>query len=368
MQYKFDFIQNDLFKSMLERDYQEVENCLASKAYKSVIVMSGSIVEALLVEFLIANVPDGYTSSKIRRLKFHELISLAANVQLISEVTKDLTSVIREYRNYVHPDKEVRSKEFITEDKGIIAYRLLNLIIQDISKAYPILYGTKAIDVFAKLKRDTHFRTVFPQMLDSMNGNEKVKLYNLFVSLYLDTEDHDFRIRNFVYFGFNLLNEVVPNSVHNEYLTQLTEEVKNGSEEKVVKLFDLFGSRIDILNEADKKMLLMYLYSYIGTVSRFSENENLKRADWLDIIPNITNVVINDEEIKKLKTSLMTSIVRNLGDIKEDSDKYTFRDIYNHLIKSLDSETMSFFIEEHKDKKYFPRFESILEDKELMPF
>ena len=46
----FDFITNDEFRSNLESDYEELEQCLKSGSWKAVLVLAGSVVEAMLVD------------------------------------------------------------------------------------------------------------------------------------------------------------------------------------------------------------------------------------------------------------------------------------------------------------------------------
>ena len=51
----FDFITHKDFRIALESDYQEMKVCLGGKAWKSVQVLSGSIVESLLVDYIVAS-------------------------------------------------------------------------------------------------------------------------------------------------------------------------------------------------------------------------------------------------------------------------------------------------------------------------
>jgi hypothetical protein len=50
----FDFITDEAFRTSLESDYQELKSCMTTKAWKAVHVLSGSIVEAVLTDYLIA--------------------------------------------------------------------------------------------------------------------------------------------------------------------------------------------------------------------------------------------------------------------------------------------------------------------------
>jgi tyrosine-protein phosphatase YwqE len=56
----FDFIAHKGFRASLENDYREMEHCLNGEAWKSVQVLAGSMVEALLIDF-IASTMEGKT-------------------------------------------------------------------------------------------------------------------------------------------------------------------------------------------------------------------------------------------------------------------------------------------------------------------
>lgn len=48
----FDFISDDNFRNILQRDFEELNKCIEIKASKSVLILSGSIIEAILTDYL----------------------------------------------------------------------------------------------------------------------------------------------------------------------------------------------------------------------------------------------------------------------------------------------------------------------------
>jgi len=48
----FDFISDNRLRIILERDYTELNRCFESGCYKSVLILSGSLIEAIIMEFL----------------------------------------------------------------------------------------------------------------------------------------------------------------------------------------------------------------------------------------------------------------------------------------------------------------------------
>lgn len=78
MDISFDFIKNDKFRSILIRDARELSICLSSEAYKSAIVMAGSIVEAILIDYFLHYPPPNLTKDSIEKLTLDQLIQYAA--------------------------------------------------------------------------------------------------------------------------------------------------------------------------------------------------------------------------------------------------------------------------------------------------
>ena len=106
----FDFIEQTDFKTSIESDFRELQLSLESKSWKSAHVISGSIVEALLTEYLVINPPQSSTKTPLS-MDFSELIQVCKAENVISPRTADLCSVIRSYRNLIHPGRMVRLRE-----------------------------------------------------------------------------------------------------------------------------------------------------------------------------------------------------------------------------------------------------------------
>ena len=50
---EFEFISNEAFRASLKSDYTELEKCIDAGAWKAAHVLAGSIVEAILVDYLL---------------------------------------------------------------------------------------------------------------------------------------------------------------------------------------------------------------------------------------------------------------------------------------------------------------------------
>src|SRR5690242_1459399 len=118
----FSFITDRDLRDALRADYRELQTCLDGKAWKAVHVLSGSLVEAVLVDYLIST---GYKGRDPLRMSLGDLIEACAKAGALSKKTKDLSSVIQSYRNLIHPGRAKRLNEAADQDGAEIAAALV---------------------------------------------------------------------------------------------------------------------------------------------------------------------------------------------------------------------------------------------------
>ncbi|WP_157068178.1 hypothetical protein, partial [Desulfosarcina cetonica] len=149
---EFDFISNDTFRNMLERDKREMTSCLDAGNFKSVLVLAGSIIEAILVDFFLVFLAEKHSSSTILKSPLSKLIDIAVENNLVSDRTKDIASVVRNYRNLIHPGKEFRLKEKVDKPSAVVAANLVDIMISELRDVFSEKYGYRADAVIAKVK------------------------------------------------------------------------------------------------------------------------------------------------------------------------------------------------------------------------
>jgi len=99
----FDFIKNNKLKRLLQRDYKSAKECLRYKLWKPCIVLYGSIIEAIIIEFS----PKSNT--------YYNALNTAKEKKLITEKDFHKIQIIRYLRNYVHLHKELKEGSEINE-------------------------------------------------------------------------------------------------------------------------------------------------------------------------------------------------------------------------------------------------------------
>ena len=118
------------------------------------------------------------TSYSIHYTKLYDdLIDLAKEAKLISQSTKDLSSVIKNYRNLIHPGREIRKSETFDFDTAVVAKSLLNIIVKEIRENYLNNLGYSAKDLISKLQNDALSQTIFEKLLTKVHKSEKSKLF-----------------------------------------------------------------------------------------------------------------------------------------------------------------------------------------------
>mgnify|MGYP001566339287 CR=1 FL=1 len=193
----FDFITAREFRESLERDYAEMRACFSAEAWKSVQVLAGSIVEALLIDYLASTAQPARPQKDPLRLDLAEAIALCKAEKAISDRTADLCSVIRSYRNLIHPGRAVRLAEQQASAKSAqIAVSVVDLIVDDIAQARRSSVGLTAEQVMSKIRKDENSLGILQHLVKEVSERQQERLLlellpEAYFSLYPATEPWD---------------------------------------------------------------------------------------------------------------------------------------------------------------------------------
>jgi hypothetical protein len=141
----FPFITDAELKRIIERDYSELKlKLFPDEAWKSVVVMAGSILEAILFDVLTQpnNKANANASLKAPRDKHQQpidittgdwklfnLIEVAVDLKILPPERGDaIDQVLRDYRNFVHPKKEVKARHLCNEAEALLAIGALDAV------------------------------------------------------------------------------------------------------------------------------------------------------------------------------------------------------------------------------------------------
>jgi hypothetical protein len=136
----FHFVNDSNLKSIIERDFSEIQRAYISKCWKSVIILSGGTIEAILTDLLLQDSTQAFSSSvaprqkDITRWNLSDLIKVCVDLDLISHGVEKLSHPLREYRNLVHPGRELREKLIFDAEEAKIALEVLNIVYRDLTR------------------------------------------------------------------------------------------------------------------------------------------------------------------------------------------------------------------------------------------
>jgi hypothetical protein len=134
----FVFVQDADLREIVVRDYKELSlKLFPAGAWKSTVVMAGSILEAILFDQLendpakkalalaaasAPRVKGGAVITDISEWKLFKLIEVSVEIGVLNpDRAKSIDQVLRDYRNFVHPKKEIRAQHPCTEAEALMA-------------------------------------------------------------------------------------------------------------------------------------------------------------------------------------------------------------------------------------------------------
>lgn len=297
----FEFISNDTFRTMLERDKCEMESCLKAGNHKSVLILAGSIIEAVLVDFFLVFLSDNETEKTILKSPLHKLINMAVDENLISERTKDISTVVRNYRNLIHPGKEFRLKERVDKHSANVAANLVEIIIDELRDEFSKKFGYKADAVVAKVRIDPSCGAIFEHMVEQMVPSERLKLFCSIPTVCKD-EDIEDNLLNFMKLH-GILAQSIPQEVIRKQTERLNDFLKHRSMEDTLRYLSFYINHLSLLNDEDKDAVLAYVIELLGSGNQYVLMD-IKRMN-----PYTIGRYIDE---KKKKNLLLNAIMKRL--------------------------------------------------------
>jgi len=327
---KFDFITDDSFREILERDFQELGSCIETKSAKSALILSGSIIEAVLTDYFITFPKDGITKKKVLGMDLYPLIELAAEEKLISQSTKELSTVIKNYRNLIHPGREIRKSVSFDFDTAVVAKSLLNIILKEIKENYLSNIGYTAKDVLAKLSNDALSQPIFEILLNKIHKTEKVKLYNELIENQLDTTGFVLEIDDPKKY-IRILKSHVDRAVVEVQLRKIIHKIETGNKWEILTYYRLLYEDIGFLKPNEIELILLYV---LNTLNDATKNvEKLEEYDGMKLFSTFGTQLTTDG----LKTEFL-NLICSLVKRHQTNKDYVYFYAYDHLVNSVSAD------------------------------
>jgi hypothetical protein len=95
-----------------------MQSCARNQAWKAVHVLAGSIVEAVLADYLIST---GQKSPDPLEMGLAQLIAACKKAGVLNQRTAELSGALKAYRNLIHPGRARRIGEEADADVADVA-------------------------------------------------------------------------------------------------------------------------------------------------------------------------------------------------------------------------------------------------------
>lgn len=140
-QRKLFLIHDNEMRDILQRDLRECAIAVVAGQDKTATIMCGSIIEALLMlkikergisKYDVSAVSKGKTSHPVSEMSLNELLYIADIENILDKNGYHLGHYIRDYRNVVHPAKEIRMSEEVNHENVITMWAVLKRLVSDL--------------------------------------------------------------------------------------------------------------------------------------------------------------------------------------------------------------------------------------------
>jgi len=172
----FDFITDEDLRISLERDFAEVNSCIQSKAWKAVHVLGGSIIEAVLLDFLQTTNYASTGKKDLLKMELHDLVEACKSEKLLSAKTVQLSAAVQSYRNLIHPGRMIRLNESVDQSGAEVVRALVDIVVTEVSAKKKDKYGYTAEQLVGKIERDASSLAISNHLLNKMAEGERCRL------------------------------------------------------------------------------------------------------------------------------------------------------------------------------------------------
>jgi hypothetical protein len=123
--WNFAFVRNHKLREIIGRDWAELQSIKGVPSVKSRLILAGGLIEALLLDAL--QEPE-------ERWTLERLIDAAVDRGRLSPGVRTFAHAVRDYRNLVHPGKEIKAdcKCKVAAEEAEIAEHVLEMVIRDL--------------------------------------------------------------------------------------------------------------------------------------------------------------------------------------------------------------------------------------------
>lgn len=329
----FDYIENADLRMSLERDYGEMEKCRSEAAWKGLQVLAGSIIEALLVDYLTSTKNDARTAKDPLRIDLSEAIDICKNEGVLSQRTADLCSVIRSYRNLIHPGRMIRLGEPAPDaDSGVIAFTLVEIITKEIASVRRSTVGLTAEQLLAKISRDANVGPILKHLANEVSEHQKLRLVlDLIPGAYIASLDDPFDpVTDRFSAAHRQLLETLSESSRQTVADRFSEILRDESGEFIADYGPAFFHGHDLAFVSDSKRNLVKDH----LLSRVPKEHTPKS---IQLLAGVENFLDRSDVVKWLDPFVRTLVAKNVNGLAKKEARSYLLDAITSTDSSVDN-------------------------------
>ncbi len=340
----FDFITAKEFRESLEADYAEMRRCFDVGGWKSTQVLAGSIVESLLVDYLASTNNPSRPIKDPLKLDLAEAITTCRNESFLTNRTGDLCSVIRSYRNLIHPGRMVRMGEQPPDrDSSSIALALVDIITTELAKVRRAEVGLTAEQILSKIMRDANSVTILKHLLQETNEQQRERLLiDLIPSAHQQQRDSDDQFtdnpfddtRERLTTAYRIILESAGPGLRARVASEFVRVLREEDGDRVVEYGSAFFAPTDLefVPEQHRAMVREHLLGRVGTLHSLSSlrlvsgiGSHLQLGDvlkYLDpFIRTLVSTATKDATKQKTRETLIDDACNTLSEVDVAIDR-----------------------------------------------
>jgi hypothetical protein len=124
------FVTDQGLRAIVERDYEELQMLDPGQTSKAALVLAGGVIEGILLDALVLTGDPRWTLAEGCKRFLKDMIGAAVNKGIIKE--DKFTHAIRNYRNVIHPGKEIQEKIVFGEADARVAHAGVDVVIREV--------------------------------------------------------------------------------------------------------------------------------------------------------------------------------------------------------------------------------------------
>ncbi|MCW7985381.1 hypothetical protein XF35_08620 [Streptomyces platensis subsp. clarensis] len=132
-----DIIREPRIAALLQRRLDEARTCYANGAHVAAIIMLGSLLEGVLLAVIEERRASLLGNRSPNRIGLKELIDICHRARWIDVDVERFSQSLREYRNFVHPRRELREAHTPDRDTLTVSWYVVNGALNDLAASQP---------------------------------------------------------------------------------------------------------------------------------------------------------------------------------------------------------------------------------------